>query len=52
MDDTMKKQLDDLIKLTIKPAIWEDVIYDVYDEDDEDVARVYDKCIEYIKENL
>ena len=25
---TMKKQLDDLIKLTIKPAIWEDIIGD------------------------
>lgn len=49
MDDTMKKQLDDLIKLTIKPAIWEDIIYDVYDED---VARVYNECIEYIMENL
>lgn len=47
---TMKKQLDDLIKLTIKPAIWEDIIGD--DVDDEDVARVYEECIEYIKENL
>ena len=49
MDDRMKKQLDDLIKLTIKPAIWEDV---VPCDDDCIELELYNKCIEYIKENL
>ena len=49
MDDRMKKQLDDLIKLTIKPAIWEDVVGDDEGLDDVDL---YNKCVEYIKENL
>ena len=50
MEDRMKKQLDDLIKLTIKPAIWEDVV--PCDGDDCICLELYDKCIEYIKENL
>ena len=50
MNDRMKEQLDNLIKLTIKPAIWEDVIPS--DVDDEDLASVYSECIEYIKNEL
>ena len=50
MEDRMKKQLDNLIKLTIKPAIWEDVV--PCDDDDCIELELYNKCIEYIKENL
>ena len=49
MNEQMKEQLDDLIKLTIKPAIWEDVVGDDEGLDDVDL---YNKCVEYIKENL